>query len=237
MKQRIWELDAFRGVCILGMVIVHLIYDAVELYGLVDWRYPTVFLWLRDWGGVLFLVLSGICVTLGSRSVRRGITVFSAGMLCTAVTAGMYFLDMADRSILIYFGVLHCLGVCMLLWQPMKKLPLWALALIAAVLIGVGLYWWGRVFVPFDWLFPLGLTSRSFLTSDYYPLLPNLGFFLVGTMLGQTVYRKRQTLLPRVNTQHPLIAFLCFCGRNSLVIYLAHQPVLSGLLWTVSILF
>ena len=35
-KQRIWELDALRGICVLGMVAVHFVYDLVELYALVD---------------------------------------------------------------------------------------------------------------------------------------------------------------------------------------------------------
>ena len=44
MKKRIWELDALRGLCILGMVVVHFVYDLVELYGLIKWEYPPAFL-------------------------------------------------------------------------------------------------------------------------------------------------------------------------------------------------
>ena len=40
MKKRIWELDAFRGLCLLGMVLIHLIYDLTELYGFVGWNLP-----------------------------------------------------------------------------------------------------------------------------------------------------------------------------------------------------
>ena len=36
MRKRIWELDALRGLCILGMVLVHLVYDIRDLYGLAD---------------------------------------------------------------------------------------------------------------------------------------------------------------------------------------------------------
>ena len=43
MKKRVWELDAFRGLCVLGMVIVHFVYDLVELYGIVDWKYAEWF--------------------------------------------------------------------------------------------------------------------------------------------------------------------------------------------------
>ena len=100
MKKRIWELDVFRGICILGMVLVHFIYDLVELYGIIDWSYPAVFSFVKDWGGVLFLLLSGVCATLGSRSVRRGLIVFACGLVCTAVTAGMYLLGFAGKYII-----------------------------------------------------------------------------------------------------------------------------------------
>ena len=62
MKKRIWELDALRGFCILGVIIVHFIFDLVELYGIIDWEYPVLFEFIKDWGGILFILLSGICV-------------------------------------------------------------------------------------------------------------------------------------------------------------------------------
>lgn len=227
MKNRIWELDAFRGLCVLGMVIVHFIFDLTELYGLIRWDAPALFFFVQNWGGILFLLLSGICATLGSRSIRRGIIVFFCGMLCTVVTTGMYLLDMAESYIVIRFGVLHCLGLCMILWALFKKLPTWLLAVTGAVIIALGFLFRGMV-VETPWLFPLGLVSRGFSSSDYFPLLPNLGFFLVGSVLGRTLYRSRQSLLPGVNTQTPVLRFLGFCGRQSLLIYLLHQPVLSG---------
>ncbi len=237
MKNRIWELDALRGACILGMLAVHFLFDATELYGLLDWELPRWLLLVQDWGGVLFLLISGICVTLGSRCVRRGFLVFSCGMLCTAVTACLYFWGLADKGILIYFGILHCLGVCMVLWKPLEKLPLWALALLGAGLACAGLYLDRFVRIGFDWLCPLGLRSNRFTTADYFPMLPNLGFFLLGTVLGRTLYRQKRSVLPGIDPNLLPIRFLSLCGRHSLVIYLVHQPVLSVLLWSISLLF
>ena len=227
MKQRIWELDAFRGLCILGMVLVHLIYDLVELYGIVRWSYPPAFSFIQSWGGVLFLLLSGVCVTLGSRSLRRGALVFACGLLVTAVTGGMYLLGMADKSIIIWFGVLHCLGTCMLLWPLFRKLPLWALTVLGAALVLAGLSLRGTV-VSLPGLFPLGFVTADFASSDYFPLLPNLGFFLLGAVLGKTLYREKRTRFPQVNAAATPIRFLALCGRYSLHIYLLHQPVLTA---------
>ena len=229
MKKRIWELDALRGLCILGMVIVHFVYDLVELYALVPMAYPKWFAFVKDWGGVLFLLLSGTCATLGSGHTRRGLLVFACGMVCTAVTLGMYLLGFSGKEIIIYFGVLHCLGVCMLLWGGFRKLPTWALGVLGAALTAAGL-WLRTRYVSFPWLIVLGFAPDWFASSDYFPLLPNLGFFLLGAVLGRTVYRQKTTRLPKVNAERPALRFLTLCGRHSLGIYLLHQPILAGIM-------
>ena len=233
MKKRIWELDVLRGICILGVVVVHLIYDLVDLYRIVDWEYPVLFSFVKNWGGLIFILLSGICVTLGSKSVRRGLVVFACGMICTAVTCGMYYFNMAGKSIIIYFGVLHCLGACMLLWPLFKKCPWWLLAIVGCLLTAAGFYIKEAVRVDFQWLIPLGLHPYDFATSDYFPLLPHFGIFLLGAVLGKTVYAKKESLLPRVNTANPIIRFFLLCGKHSLWIYLLHQPILNGLCYLI----
>ena len=239
MKKRIWELDALRGLCIIGVVLVHLVYDLVDLYQIVKWDYPAWFSFIKDWGGIIFLILSGICVTLGSHSVRRGIIVFASGMLCTAVTYGMYRMGFG-KSILIYFGVLHCLGICMLLWPTYKNMPWWALLLHGVVLAALGLYLdqliiIRELFTTNRWLMPLGLYWQGFTSSDYFPLLPHLGFFLIGAALGKTLYKRRTSLLPKVKDTNPILRFLRFCGKHSLWIYLLHQPVISGVCYLLTI--
>ena len=236
MKKRVWELDAFRGLCVLGMVIVHFVYDLIDLYALVDWEYPEWFLFVMKWGGLLFIFISGICATLGRRSVRRGVIVVLCGLVCTAVTYGMYRFGMAGQGLIIYFGVLHCLGTCMILWWLFKRLPTWLLAVLGIAMAVAGLYLQTRTFNTGLWLMPLGFMPDGFASSDYFPLLPNLGYFLLGGVLGRTLYRKQETLLPKVNENNPVLRFLRLCGRHSLWIYLLHQPILSGLCWLLSLL-
>ena len=236
MQKRIWELDALRGLCVLGMVVVHLIYDLVELYEIIDWEYPVAYEFLQQWGGVLFLLISGISVTLGRHHIRRGLMVFGGGLLCTAVTVGMYLLKFVGSGIIIYFGVLHCLGVCMLLWHPVRKAPVWLLAVLGFALVGLGLWFQELSGAGTLWTVPIGLTPAGFRSSDYFPLLPHFGFFLLGAVLGKTVYRQKKTLLPKVNDRNPLFRFLQGCGKQSLWIYLLHQPVLSGLCYLIFLL-
>ena len=229
MKKRIWELDFARGAALLGMMIIHLIYDLVDLFGILNWQLPQWYLVFKNNFGAVFLVISGISVTLGSRCVRRGLTVFGCGFLCTGATLLLYLTGMADRSILIYFGVLHCLGVCMLLWPLFRQLPNWMLVPTGLAFAAAGLVL--RRYSPDvpAVLIPLGFAPGWFSSSDYFPLLPNLGYFLLGAALGRRLYREPVTRFPKVEDGKMPIRFFCAMGRHSLPIYLLHQPILAAL--------
>ena len=213
-ENRIPELDAARGFCILGMAAVHLIYDLTELYPVLTWQYPPFFLLLKDWGGIAFFLISGICITLGSHPLRRGLIVLGCGLLVSAVTVLM-------GAMPIRFGVLHCLGLCMLLWSFFRNFSLKMLCTFGAALWVLGMIF-AKITVDAPYLYPLGLTAPDFESADYFPLLPYLGYFLLGAVCGKTYYKRRESLFPHF----PQLRFLCLCGRHSLFIYLIHQPLL-----------
>ena len=233
-KPRIWELDALRGVCILCVIVVHFLFD-LSFFGGLSLTLPAWYVFIQEYGGAIFVVLSGVCVTLGSKSVRRGLIVFACGMLITAVTYGMYRLGMSGADVVVKFGVLHLLGVCMLVYPAFKKLPPAALALLGLAIAITG-YAIRGVVVPQHWLFPLGLTYEGFTSSDYFPLFPQLGYFLIGAAIGKTAYCEKRTLLPGSFQKTGIARFFCWCGRQSLFIYLLHQPVVYGLLELVLLL-
>ncbi len=236
MKKRIWELDAARGICILGMLAVHFIYDMQTLFQMDVLKDSSLYGFVAEWGGVLFFLISGICATLGSRPVRRGLIVLGCGLVVSLVTWGMYAFHFSGKGILIYFGVLHCLGTCMLLWPFFRKLSWQILAFLAAVLIGIGLLM-SSLYTPTGlWLVPLGLKHPGFASSDYFPLLPYLGFFLTGGVLGKTLYANMQTKFPKLSDKNPLVSFFCFFGKWSLPIYMLHQPVFTGILAILEVL-
>ena len=233
-KPRIWELEALRGVCILCVIVVHFLFD-LSFFGGLNLTLPAWYVFIQEYGGAIFVVLSGVCVTLGSKSVRRGLIVFACGMLITAVTYGMYRLGMSGADVVVKFGVLHLLGVCMLVYPAFKKLPPAALALLGLAIAITG-YAIRGVVVPQHWLFPLGLTYEGFTSSDYFPLFPQLGYFLIGAAIGKTAYREKKTLLPGSFQKTGIARFFCWCGRQSLFIYLLHQPIVYGLLELVLLL-
>lgn len=225
MKKRIWELDALRGLNLLWMLVIHFVFDITYLFPMIRWGEPVWYMLLVRLCGILFVLISGICVTLGKHSARRGLTVLGCGMIITAVTVALALTGLCDESIIIYFGVLHCLGLCMLLWPLASKCPGWALFLFGTVLFVLGKHL-DTLTVDTYWLVPLGLLPRDFVSSDYFPLVEHFGIFLWGAGLGRCLYRRKESLLPEVK-QIFSIRFLCLCGRQSLLIYILHQPVLA----------
>jgi uncharacterized membrane protein len=236
VKKRIWELDALRGLFILGMLAVHLIYDLQSFLGSDLFRDSVLYDFLSSWGGSLFFLISGICVTLGSHPVRRGLIVIGCGLIVSAVTWGLYLLDFAGKGMIIYFGVLHCLGTCMLLWPLFRRIPWYLTAPIALFIILYGIYLDSRNFDCSILWMPLGFTPRNFYSSDYFALMPFFGFFLAGTLIGKFAYAKKTTLFPKVNPENPVIRFFSLLGRWSLPIYLLHQPVLTGIVILLEVL-
>lgn len=230
MSKRIWELDALRGLALLGMMGIHFVYDLVDLFGVWNWQQPAWYLCFKNNYGAVFFLISGISVTLGSHPVRRGAQVFLCGFLCTGVTLGMYLLGFAGKGIIIYMGVLQCLGLCMMLWPFFRRCPDWALGALGLTMMIAGWYLRTQAF-PFWLLTPLGFAPYGFTSSDYFPLLPNFGYFLLGAVVGKRAYAGRKSLFPR---ETPPLGLFRWMGRHSLMIYLLHQPVLAAIVAAIA---
>jgi len=80
------------------------------------------------------------------------------------------------------------------------------------------------------WLLPLGFHPPSFWSVDYTPLLPWFGLVLIGLAAGDLLYPggKRRFSMPA--PPPVVVSALTFLGRNSLIIYLVHQPVILAVL-------
>ena len=76
----------------------------------------------------------------------------------------------------------------------------------------------------------------GFYSVDYFPLLPWFGVILIGVALGDLFYRgyRRRVPLPDL-TGSSVVRGFELLGRNSLAIYLAHQPVIIGLMYLAGV--
>lgn len=240
-KVRYTVLDILRAFAIIAMVVYHTLWDLVYMFGVnIPW-YKTdagfIFQQSICWS---FILISGFCFSLGRRKLKRAVTVLVCSLVITAVTA----LVMPENIIL--HGVLSLLGTSMLVTIPLEKLlkkihPFVGL-IINAVLFAVtynvsgGTIGFGKfaVHLP-DFLYANNITAffgfphGGFNSSDYYPILPWLFLFWCGYFICQ--YCKRKDLLKHLSV------FSCkpleFIGRHSLEIYMAHQPIIYGVLFII----
>jgi uncharacterized membrane protein len=228
---RIWEIDFLRGVAIILVVGYHLLFDLGEFVGIkrfLGWSTnlsSVAWTIAQHFFAGLFVLLSGTSSTLTRSNVRRGLRLLAVSFAVTIVT---YIFDPASA---IYFGILQCLAVSMLLYgAAFEKAGAFACAAWGTLVLGL------TAVLPAlrkisalrtDWLLPFGLTSPSFSSFDYFPLIPWLGVFLIGAGLGKSVYASKRSLLPWRMPR----TFVDWAGRHSLIIYIVHQPVIMGVLY------
>lgn len=243
-RRRVEILDELRGLIVLLMIFYHAIYDLVFVFRAVD---PALFQsrfmrWLQLFVACGFIVIAGIMCRYSRNNLRRGAKTFLAGMLVTAVTAAVI------PSQLILFGILHFLGICMMLY-PLAEPVVRRLHPIAGILaclalfaftnnIGSGRLGFGSLTLvrlpqslyELGFLFPLGIHPRFFSSADYYPLLPWIFIFGLGCFLGGYFYNGEAPDF----CYRPHCPPLALVGRHALLIYLLHQPVAYGITWAIA---
>lgn len=246
MSERLWEIDVARTLAIGMMVVYHAAYDVTELaphLGVDAFSGGWRALQVATGSSFLFLVgVSFVIADAGARArgldraararrrARRALFVLGAAALVSLGT----LVALGDEYV--RFGILHAIGVSMLLAIPASRLGLWNLPGGVAV-IAAGLWLEDRTFGT-AWLAPLGLRPDGELGVDYYPLLPWFSAVMLGLVAGRLLYpggRRCRWLaaLARVPDGRPR-RLAGLPGRQALPIYLVHQlilfPVIAGLL-------
>ena len=236
---RFIELDIFRGCAIVFMILLHLFWD-LDYFGMLPLNKNLYSLNIIV--PVIFLLLVGICQVVSTnknriqpkkmylKTIQRGLWVLNLGMLLTLLTA----IALPDRPIM--FGVLHCIGCCVILTVPFISFKPTTTALIGAVLVISGLAI-GTVCTsenPTILQLVAGIHQSNVgqHTIDYFPLLPWLGVCLIGIALGNILYKEntRRFPLPDLSRYKPTRLFT-WLGQHSLSIYMLHQPIIVGLLF------
>jgi uncharacterized membrane protein len=226
-------LDVARGLAVAAMVVYHLAWDLSFLRLIVTdvVGHPAWQLFARTIAAS-FLTLVGIGLVLGhNRGVRwrafgRRLAVIGAAALAITVVTRFAFPD--DY---IFFGILHCIALSSVLALPVLRAPIVVLVGAAVFCFAApGLFTDPALDAPLlDWL---GLGAALPQTNDYVPIFPWFGFVLLGIGAGRFLLRFREfkmSVSPVWNS--PWSRALIWSGRHSLLIYLAHQPLLLGALF------
>ncbi|NLY70933.1 MAG: DUF1624 domain-containing protein [Clostridiales bacterium] len=251
-KKRIWELDFLRGFCILLMIIDHIFYDlafifqeewfgGIEgeglLYLITDFSRTVYFPSLarkiiRPIAVFLFIFISGISCSFSHSNIKRGIRLAVVALALTAVNFGLDFLMQQQDQLTIRFGILHLLASSILIFCLLKRLGKLAMVVIAILAIIFGTYYlYNPLETNISYMAILVKSTTNLYSADYFPILPFIGYFLIGAALGPLLYKHRTSLFPidNLNRIRPVLFF----GRNALIVYLIHQPVIYAILYLI----
>lgn len=245
-RKRIHMLDEIRGFAILCMIVHHAFLDVGNVLEL-SWGYRVfdALCVVQPIFWTAFIIISGVCTGLSRNAAKRGVLVLLCSGAVTLVTALIMPL-FGYIECEIYFGILHCLGFCMiaagLLMPLIKKMDYRIGTIISLVLflffygIDSGSICFGLIDLPASMLqnnllAPLGLHNKDFFSADYFPIIPWIFMFFMGAFLGKSA--REEKLPPAMYKKRS--KFLSLVGRNSLWIYLAHQPVIYGIMFVIDL--
>ncbi len=258
-NKRIPEIDFLRGFALLLMVWHHAMYDVRYVFRVDAFAFQDSY-WFYDIGRsvvlALFLLVSGASTRFSANNLMRGLRMAIFSALATVLTA---ILHMITRwTGVIFFNVIHVIAFSTLLYAVIEHVFIVRHAkssnssidmerqraklvgfLIAFGLLAVIL---GNVVTPIlpeETLNPLfvllGSSVAGVDTLDQLPLLPYLGYYLLGAAIGQTLYASGEPLWKK---EKGVFRVICrpirFMGRNALLVYLLHQPLTLAVLWVLS---
>lgn len=251
-----------RGVCILLMVIDHIMFDFAMLPDAIGGFYgkgENILTVLSDFANdhywfetyrlvarvcviCLFLTLSGISSTLSRNNLLRGVKLAAAAIVLSLGSVAAS--DILGMDMTIIFGILHCLSISVFAYCLIKAIAGYS-ARYAFLAIGIVLIVWGLAinfyYLPQNLPMPSNLKEFAdvilglrYYGGDCFGIVPYTGVFLVGAYAGEAMYSSRESIAPKLDGKwnKPLM----FVGRNTIWVYLLHQPailLLLGILLTI----
>ena len=236
---RFVEIDILRSCAIIFMVVLHVSWD-LDYFGLFPlnkgiYQFQVLV-------PTLFFILAGICLvftttqkkmfldhnhSLEKHLLIRGLWIFGLGMIITVVT----LVFMPDRPI--FFGVLHCIGLSIIMCIPFLRLRSYNFVFAAGIIFLSTIMGSYIVEQPTLLHMIVGIhpASMAKVTIDYFPIFPWFGVILFGIALGNVLYKdgRRRFPCPDLSRYKRVNAF-SWLGKHSLGIYLVHQPIIAGIL-------
>lgn len=220
MNQKRYPIvDEIRGLAIVLMIFFHFSFD-LNLFGYVKIDFSNNFFWYILPRIIVFLFLFSVGLSLAishqekikwKKFWKRLLKILFFALIISISTYLIY----PDKWI--YFGTLHCIAFCSLLALPFLTYP------YLCLFIFLGLF---TPSIIFDWNIPWFSLDQYSL--DYISPFPWFGAVTLGIFLFHKNFHR---LSPPDNSP---LEFLGFLGKNALVIYLIHQPLMFGSIWLFS---
>ncbi|MEA4900214.1 heparan-alpha-glucosaminide N-acetyltransferase [Desulfitobacterium sp.] len=218
-SSRIPGIDIARTFALILMILYHFIYD-LDAYTPAPIRVDS-----RNWyimgklSAFLFIFLAGISSGFSHHPFRKAFRILFWALIITLAT----YIVMPGSYV--RFGILHFLGVMALLYPFLHKQSTLFLILYSILALVLG-FIFSRILISGPWLLPLGIYYPGITTIDIYPLFP----YSAVSALGILYYRFKfaSSDLP---VSYPLPSIIEKMSKNSLLIYLVHQPILLTIIF------
>jgi uncharacterized membrane protein len=229
-RRRFHFIDELRGIGIIYVVLYHIIYNLTYIFPIgisfieEGWMYL-----LRDIMVGMLMFISGASGVFSKNNLKRGLKLLFFALIITIITFFM------GRDYFISFGILHFLGTSILLYavtqKYMDRIPYMIGAIVCFGLFIIlkvtpELYYISGSTKSF-FKFALGIYHYGFISTDYYPMIPWIFVFFSGSFFGKyLISKKEKECLLRENSKS-----LSFIGKNTIAIYLVHQPIVYGIMF------
>lgn len=241
-EKRIHEIDLIRGILIALVLFDHIMW-LTKHYIFLDAN--MFFNWY--WGSLLreavrqiclasFCLLSGISASFSKDYRKRSLIMLGLWFIIMAGSRGISNIGLLNQKSIIDFNLIGVLAFSMFIYSLFQNR---SIKVRYALLIFSFLMWWVvvpllvKMSAPNHFFFPLwagdgntisiGQFGWKEIYADYLPLFPYMMFFFLGTILSYYLYKDKKSLVKKKGDWE---RGLCFMGRHSLIIYLAHQIVL-----------
>lgn len=234
-RPRVILVDSIRGLAIAGVVLFHLVWD-LEYAGFISGFafHPAWLTFGRLLAGA-FMFLVGVSLALAhSHGFRAGLFAKRLGVIALAAILISVVSWYIFPQTFIFFGILHAIVAASVIGILFLRLPV-----PVTGALGVGFlvlpYLFNSDAFNSRYLAWIGLFTIPPSSNDFVPIFPWVGLTLLGISIAKLGLKNdnlAQTLAnPKTGSATDVLIWM---GRNSLAIYLIHQPLLLAIILPIA---
>lgn len=238
---RFQKLDILRWLAILLMIIFHINYSLLNIYWIKFLNFSEIF-WFIIWkiSVLLFITISWISFFLAEKkysskkdnkkSISKKYFKYSLFLwfISLVITFWTYFIL---RSQTILFWIIHFFSISYLLILFFRRFKYFNIII-----------WLIIILIPFfvsmktnsHYLFFLWFLYPWFNSSDFYPIFPYFGIFLISYWIS--IFLDKKWFLEKIfwwQNNWMISTSLEYIWKRSLLVYLIHQPIIILIIYLI----
>lgn len=256
-RLRIWELDLIRGIIMVVVTFDHVCRFSYY-WGIIQFQtafgkaiesvavgYLNSYFCKNAYPYALWLIcfMSGISCQFTRSNLRRLLKFWIVAAVFMGGYLALHFIIPQLITGYVIFNIIAVLTISVTFWYALEKLKIPDVyRIILGILIaiaGLTCFYYNKfseegIFVKNSFLALLIYNKNGYIVSpnNFEPLIPHLGFFILGTVFGKHFYKDKTTRLKRETPPKGLIPVLLL-GKHSLAAYLFMPVLCISLIWAI----